>query len=217
MAGARRRLPGLPDSLAPRIAQEGICHACLRECRSDRCSARGPLPPIGIVRRWSQSLALLDAILSAEPEYRYFSFDSESGQALASMSNGCGDEYSISFTGEGAFLRGFDHESPLSRPFTQAPPALCPGILTGLPAALASVAHQSAFTLAGVPRMTVALWRLAGEEQWGHGQITYPQAWDPQYQDLDGSSWLFAQLDGRAGNYLDYASEYFERQLPPRR
>jgi hypothetical protein len=48
----------------------------------------------------------------------------------------------------------------------------------------------------------------------GHGQITYPQAWDHQYQDLNGSSWLFAQLDGRAGSYLDYASEYFERQLP---
>jgi hypothetical protein len=86
--------------------------------------------------------------------------------------------------------------------------------LAGLAAALASVAHQSVFTLAGVPRMTVALWRLAGQEQWGHGQITYPQAWDHQYQDPDGSSWLFAQLDGRAGSYLDYASEYFERQLP---
>jgi hypothetical protein len=74
------------------------------------------LPAIAVVRRWSQSLAVLDAIMSAEWDYRYFSFDTQfgPGQALASMRNGSGDEYSITFTGEGAFLRGFDHESPVS-------------------------------------------------------------------------------------------------------
>ena len=92
----------------------------------------GRLPAIGVVRRWSQSLAVLDAIMSAEREDRYFSYDTEfgPGQALASMRNGSGDEYSITFTGDGAFLRGFDHESPLS-PFSRTPPALWPGILTG--------------------------------------------------------------------------------------
>ena len=47
------------------------------------------LPAIGVVRRWSQSLAVLDAIMSADWEYRYFSFDEEfgPGQALASMRN----------------------------------------------------------------------------------------------------------------------------------
>lgn len=85
----------------------------------------GRLPAIGVVRRWSQSLAVLDAIMSAEREYRCFSFDAQfgPGQALASMRNGSGDEYSITFTGDGAFLRGFDHESPLSA-FVQTPPAL---------------------------------------------------------------------------------------------
>jgi hypothetical protein len=94
----------------------------------------GRLPAVGVVRRWSQSLAVLDAIMSADSEYRYFSFDGEfgPGQALASMRNGSGDEYSITFTDDGAFLRGFDHESPVS-PFAQAPPALWPGLLTGCP------------------------------------------------------------------------------------
>jgi hypothetical protein len=52
------------------------------------------LPAIAVVRRWSQSLAMLDAIVCADWEYRYFSFDEESGpgQALASMRNGSGDE-----------------------------------------------------------------------------------------------------------------------------
>jgi hypothetical protein len=173
------------------------------------------LPAIAVVRRWSESLAVLDAVMSGDWQYRCFSFDAGwgPGQALASMRNGSGDEYSITFTRDGAFLRGFDHESPLS-PFSQAQPALWPGLLTGLPAALAAVAEEPAFTLGSVPAMTVALWRLAGDEQWHHGQAAYPQAWENEYADPDGSNWLFAQLDGRAESYLQYASEYFERQLP---
>jgi hypothetical protein len=173
------------------------------------------LPAIGVVRRWSQSLAVLDAIMSADWEYRYFSFDAEfaPGQAVASMRNGSGDEYAITFTGDGAFLRGFDHESPLS-PFIQTPPALWPGLLTGLPAPLARMAAGPTPTLRGVPMMTVALWRLAGDEQWHHGQLAYPRAWESVYADPDGSDWLFAQLDGRSESYLLYASEYFGRQLP---
>ena len=173
------------------------------------------LPAIAVVHRWSQSLAVLDAIVCADREYRYFCFDEQSGpgQALASMRHGSGDEYSITFTGDGAFLRGFDHESPLS-PFIQTPPALWPGLLTGLPAALASLAEKPTFTLDGVPMVTVALWRLAGDAQWHHGKIAYPPAGEKEYADPDGSDWLFAQLDGRAESYLHYAGDYFERQPP---
>jgi hypothetical protein len=173
------------------------------------------LPAIGVVRRWSQSLAVLDAIMSAEREYRYFSFDAQfgPGHALASMRDGSGDEYSITFADDGAFVRGFDHGSPVS-PFIRTPPALWPGLLIGLPASLAAAATEPAFTMGGVPMMTVALWRLAGDEQWHYGQITYPHGWENEYADPDGSSWLFAQLDGRAESYIQYASEYFEHQLP---
>jgi hypothetical protein len=173
------------------------------------------LPAIEVVRRRSQSLAVLDAIMSAAPEYRCFSFDAQfgPGQALASMCNGSGDEYSITFTDDGAFLRGFDHESPLS-PFARTAPALWPGLLTGLPASLTAMAQEPAFTIGGVPTATVALWRLPGDEQWHHGPIAYPRTWENEYADPDGSGWLFAQLDGRGESYLQYASEYFERQLP---
>lgn len=175
----------------------------------------GRLPAIDVVRRWSQSLAMLDAIMSSEWEYRYFSFDSEFGpdQSLASMRDGSGDEYSITFTRCGAFLRGFAHEAPLS-PWAQDLPALWPGILTGLPAELTAIAHEPAFALEGVPQMTVALWRLTGDRQWCHGQISYPAVREKQYADLDGSDALFAQLDGRAESYLKYASWYFGRQSP---
>jgi hypothetical protein len=173
------------------------------------------LPAPRIVRRWSQSLAVLDVIMSTRRDYRCFSFDAEfgPGRALASMRDGSGNEYSITFTGDGTFVRGFDHESPLS-PFIQSPPALSPGLLTGLPGSLSAVAQEPAFTLAGVPLMTVALWRLAGEGQWHHGPISYPLNWESEYADPDGADWLFAQLDGHAESYLQYASDYFERRLP---
>lgn len=98
--------------------------------------------------------------------------------------------------------------------FRQTPLALWPGLLTGLPTPLAALAQEPAFTLDGAPKMTVALWRLAGHEQWHHGHLAYPRAWENEYADPDGADWLFAQLDGHAESYLQYASEYFGRQLP---
>jgi len=143
---------------------------------------------------------MLDAIMSPEREYRYFSFDSESGpdQSLASMDNGSGDEYSITFTGSGVFLRSFTHEAPLS-PWVQDPPALWPGILAGLPAELTALAREPAFAPDdSVPAITVALWRQPGDGQWHYGRISYPPVRENQYSDFDGSDALFAQLDGRA-------------------
>jgi hypothetical protein len=53
------------------------------------------LPDIPVVRDRSRSLAMLDAILSPEWEYRYYSFNAAWGpaQELASMRNGSGDDY----------------------------------------------------------------------------------------------------------------------------
>ena len=56
---------------------------------------------------------MLDAILSPEWEYRYYSFNASWGpaQELASMRNGTGDDYAIVFSPAGAWIRVFDHES----------------------------------------------------------------------------------------------------------
>jgi hypothetical protein len=58
------------------------------------------LPDIAVVRDRSRSLAMLDAILSPEWEYRYYSFDATWGpeDELASMRNGTGDDYAIVFS-----------------------------------------------------------------------------------------------------------------------
>jgi hypothetical protein len=119
----------------------------------------GWLPAIEDARRWSQSMAVLDAIVEAEEGLRYFCFDSQlgPGRAQASMDNGGGDNYSITFTGGGAMVLGFAHETQLS-PFGLDPPAPWPGLFTGLPAALAKLIPQSAHIFDGVPLVTVALW-----------------------------------------------------------
>jgi hypothetical protein len=57
------------------------------------------LPDVPSLKKLSQSLAMLDAILSPEWEYRYYSFNSKwaPGERMASMRNGSGDEYFILF------------------------------------------------------------------------------------------------------------------------
>ena len=79
------------------------------------------LPAIEDARQCSQSLAVLDAIVCEDRWLRYFSFDSQfgSGQAQASMWNGEGDDYSITFGEYGALALGLDHESQLGGIFAR--------------------------------------------------------------------------------------------------
>jgi len=59
----------------------------------------GSMPDIATVRRISQSIAMLDAILSPDRDMRYYSFNAawSAKEQMASMSNGGGDEYFILF------------------------------------------------------------------------------------------------------------------------
>lgn len=63
------------------------------------------LPSIDEVKKISQGLALIDAIIMPEWEYRFFSFNSNwdgcQGEMMASMKDGSGGEYFINFTEKG--------------------------------------------------------------------------------------------------------------------
>lgn len=74
------------------------------------------IPDISSLKKLSQSLATLDAIMSPEWDYRYYSFNSNwaTGEMMASMRNGSGDEYFILFNSQGAIMKGFAHESAMS-------------------------------------------------------------------------------------------------------
>ena len=66
------------------------------------------LPNVESLKRLTQSLAMLDAIMSPEWESRYYSFNSKwgEGEMMASMKDGSGDECFILFNPHGAIVNG---------------------------------------------------------------------------------------------------------------
>jgi hypothetical protein len=176
------------------------------------------LPGIATVRALSQSFAVLDAILSPSG-YVTYAFDSRWGEGaeLASMDNGSGDEYSIVFTSSGAFIRGFDHESPMS-PYRDEDLEPWPGLVESVPEEFAAQVSEPAFCHhddAGLfLAATVCLWRLHDDPVWRTGDIEFPRA--DRTGDPDGSAWMFRLLaEGTPEAYRAYAEDYFETTLDP--
>ncbi|MBO2458345.1 hypothetical protein [Actinomadura violacea] len=168
------------------------------------------LPPIATGRALSQSIAVLDAVLSPDG-YATYTFDRRWGpdQELASMSNGSGDEYSIAFTATGAFVRGFSHESTMS-PYGDDDYRPWPGLVESVPAEFAEQVTEPAFSHEGHSgpffTATVCLWRRHEDPCWQVGDIAFPAEEDP-----DGSAWLFDLLiDGTPEGYCAHASGNFE-------
>ena len=65
------------------------------------------LPDIEKLRRLTKSIAMLDAIICPEWEFRYYSYNSKwgRGEEMASMRNGCGDDWFLLFDVHGAALK----------------------------------------------------------------------------------------------------------------
>ncbi|WP_410672147.1 hypothetical protein [Amycolatopsis sp. cmx-4-68] len=97
--------------------------------------ARG-LPAIADLRVLCRALAVLDVVLNPGSEDRRHRYDTAwaPGEELASMRDGAGNEYSIVFTAAGAYVRGFDHESPMS-PYATDDEQPWPGVLDAVPEA----------------------------------------------------------------------------------
>jgi hypothetical protein len=167
------------------------------------------LPNIEDLEQLCMSLAMLDAIMSPEWEYRYFSFNSKwaDGERLASMRNGLGDEYFVWFSDPGVIIKGFDHESEMS-PYANEKLSLWPGVLDQVPSEFQE--------FLGDPSMppeytTFCTWRLCSDSEWHIGQIGYPNS-DPA---ADGSEWLLFALDENPATYTEFASEYYETNVDP--
>lgn len=162
------------------------------------------LPEIDKVRKVSRALAMLDAVLSPEPEYRYFNFDSRWSptEEAALMKSGGGDSYSIVFSADGAIAQGFDHESPLS-PWGRSSGEAWPGLFIGVPDALYAALDERAFLGPdGNRNVTVCFWRTPADEQWLCGPV--------EGVEKDGADWLFQLVaDGRPESYLTFAENNF--------
>ena len=159
----------------------------------------GALPDIEGLRRLTQSLAMLDAILCPEWSGRYYSFNAHwaPGENMASMRDGQGDAWFLLFCPAGAILKGFAHESPMATPGHP-----WPGVLSDVPSVFARFLAEPAFSLEDT---TFCLWRSREDDRWHTGAIHFPLGADP-----DGSAELLAILEGLPQTYQQWAEENYE-------
>jgi hypothetical protein len=154
------------------------------------------LPDPERLRRTLQSMAMLDAILCPDWQYRYYSFNSTwaPGEEMGSMRDGSGDHFFAHFSHAGCWLKGFVHECPL-----------CPGVLTAVPEEFAVCLNEPAFCLQDV---TFCIWKRHVDLTWQIGAGSSPV-------DLrdDGSERLLTPLDGQPETYQEWAVDYYERNV----
>jgi len=161
------------------------------------------LPDVESLKKLSQSLAILDAIMSPEWEDRFYSFNSkwDKGEMMASMKNGEGDEYFILFNRHGAIIKGFAHESPMN-PYASESKKVWKGIFENVPKEFESFFSEPAF----LPEdTTFCIWRKNEDLDWQIGKIEYPDD-----ENLDGLEELLFILDGNPLTYKKFADEYYE-------
>jgi hypothetical protein len=164
------------------------------------------LPDIDGLRRLWKSMAMLDAILKRDWEYRLYSFNCRWSKTrpeqMGSMRNGQGDDVFALFTQKGCWLKGFAHEAAMT-PYRLKRPRVFLGVLDGVPAEFTHCLEQPAFNL---PDTTFCVWRRYADAAWQRGAIDFPPGDDP-----DGSAMLLSPLDGRPETYLERASSYFNK------
>jgi len=164
------------------------------------------IPNVETLKKLCQSLATLDAIISPEWDYRYYSFNSKwaEGEMMASMRNGSGDEYFILFCSQGAIMKGFAHESSMS-PWATESEQVWRGVLDEVPSEFQEFLTEPAFSMGDT---TFCIWRRMVDPSWQVGEIDYPEEDDP-----DGSEDLLFILDGAPTTYREFAEQYYERPV----
>lgn len=170
------------------------------------------LPDIPTLRSRCRAMAALELLIGGNAEYGYFSYAPSwaPGVEAALMDDGSGDEYAIVFTADGAFGRGFDHESPMS-PWGDDDLALWPGLVDTVPEVFRTWVTEPAFCVEeGVLQATVVFWRETSDTAWRTGEVEIPAGV------TDGAGRLFAVLAaGTPEGYRAFAEDYYETALDP--
>jgi hypothetical protein len=140
----------------------------------------------------------LDAILSPEWQFRYYSFDSHwaKGEMMASMRNGSGDQWFALFCEAGVVIHGLAHEASVFRVGNP-----WPGIFETIPPQFAAFVDEPAFD---ARNSTFCLWHTS-PSGWERGPVEFPDTPDP-----DGSEGLLAILDNNPRTYQAWAENYHE-------
>jgi hypothetical protein len=154
------------------------------------------LPSIPALRQRCQALAMLDAILSPEWDYRYYSYNQHwaTHEEMASMRDGCGNEWFLLFDCAGAAIKGFDHE--------QSQSDVAANIKKELPPSFASFINEPAFSMHNA---TFCYWRSTQDTTWH--KVSGPNL-------QDSSIDLVALLIESPLAYKEWAEDYYEVSLP---
>jgi hypothetical protein len=165
------------------------------------------LPGVDRLRRIWQSMAMLDAVLCPEWEFRYYSFNAGwgDGEQMGSIRNGSGDDVFAHFGPAGCWIKGFAHECPMSS-FGRKPPRPWAGVLDAVPSAFAGCLGEPAF---GLDAISFCVWRQYTDSCWQVGPVAFVAG----QADPDGSEGLLYALDGEPETYRAWASEYYERDV----
>src|SRR4051794_4974349 len=102
------------------------------------------LPGVDRLRAVLQSMAMLDAILYPEWQFRYYSFNAgwAPGEQMGSMRNGSGDDFFALFNAAGCWIKGFAHEAPMSPYRDDGTRRIWPGILDEVPGEFAACLRE---------------------------------------------------------------------------
>lgn len=147
---------------------------------------------------------MLDAIICPDWEYRYYSYNSKWGQdeEMASMRNGCGDDWFLLFDPHGAALKGFAHECPLA-----GDASFSARIQQTVPPVFASFLHEPAFSM---DVASFCVWRRLSDSTW---TVVTPASGRVSPEE-DGSAELLGILDGNPETYQSWGVDYYEREIP---
>ena len=151
------------------------------------------LPSPSELRLITQSLAMLDAILCPEWEYRYFSFNGHwgPGEEMASMRNGEGDEWFILFDATGVALKGYAHELATDRDFPQ-------NVQEQVPSEFSSFLNEPAFSM---QHATFCFWCRNIDCAWNKVSSVVLE---------DGANEMLALLLAGPSAYQSWAEDYYE-------
>jgi hypothetical protein len=137
-----------------------------------------------------KAISVLDAIISQEWQYRYYSYNSkwDTNERCLQMRNGSGEEMHILFREDGCVINGFAHE------YDQQDKTK---LTNGLPTIFSDFIFGEPVNSIGT---TFCLWTTE-LKNWQLGQLENVE---------DNSEEMLNIFDGQAQTYVDWATDYFE-------
>lgn len=187
------------------------------------------LPNPSELKKICKSISSLEAIISPEWEYRYYSYqkDWSDTEEFCEMQNGQGDQMLIIFGENGTCINGFAHESQMNgwkmdhlerresfidkifgskkKANTELTQIIVEGVIDELPKVFNEFIFGEPVKSIGT---TFCIWQTRSDNRWQSGEINFPK---DEYK--DGSSDLLQLLDGNPSTYKNWAESYYEREF----